>query len=100
MKTKEDIYDEKISPLMKQIIEICQENKIAMIASYSIPGVNDEDPNDPLQCTTGLLEDGYEPPQQMREAMKVLRESRTPAQTSMNMVVSHADGSKEFIAFI
>lgn len=47
---KEQVYDEKISPLMKQIIDICQEHNIGMIADFEIP--NDEDSD--LCCTTGL----------------------------------------------
>lgn len=34
MTDKEAIYDEKISPLMAQIIEICQEHKIPMFAEF------------------------------------------------------------------
>lgn len=32
--TKEQIYDERISPLMKQIIEICQANEIPLFAEF------------------------------------------------------------------
>lgn len=32
--TEEKVYDEKISPLMKQIIAICKEHKIPMIATF------------------------------------------------------------------
>nr|WP_319555972.1 hypothetical protein [uncultured Vibrio sp.] len=48
---KEQIYDEKISPLMQQIIHICQDNNITMLASFSIP--TEESPS--LACTTALL---------------------------------------------
>lgn len=34
MKNKEKIYDEKIAPLMKQIIQICKEEKIPMFADF------------------------------------------------------------------
>ena len=47
---KEQIYDEQISPLMKQIIEICQEHEIGMVADFEIP--NEEDPH--LCCTSSL----------------------------------------------
>jgi len=33
MYDKETIYDEKVSPLMKEIIEICKENNIEMVFS-------------------------------------------------------------------
>ena len=51
---KEQVYDDKISPLMAQIIEICQEHNIGMIADFEIP--NDEDQD--LCCTTSLPGDG------------------------------------------
>jgi hypothetical protein len=57
---KEQIYDAQISPLMRQIIEICQENGIAMMASFDIAhdgeGPNGEDCSN-LLCTS-LVPDG------------------------------------------
>jgi hypothetical protein len=32
--TKEDIYDEQISPLMTKIIAICKEHQIPMVAQF------------------------------------------------------------------
>ena len=46
-KTREEIYDAQIAPLMTQIIAICKANKIPMIANYNL----DHD-GDGLQCTT------------------------------------------------
>ena len=37
MKNKEKIYDEMIKPHMTEIIKICKENDIAMIAEFYIP---------------------------------------------------------------
>lgn len=34
MKDKENIYDEKIAPLMTQIIDICKENQLPFFASF------------------------------------------------------------------
>lgn len=34
---KEEIYDNQISPLMTQVIDICKKNNIAMLMSFSIP---------------------------------------------------------------
>ena len=53
--TKEDIYDNEISPLMVKVIEICKSGGIAMIANFEIP--NNED--DGLQATS-LVPDEYE----------------------------------------
>lgn len=52
-RNKEQVYDDDINPLMAQIIAICQEHNIAMLASFAIPT-----PNDPgLRCTTKILTD-------------------------------------------
>jgi len=57
---KEQIYDSKISPLMLQIIEICQAEGIAMLSSFAIGhgdgGPEGEDATD-LVCTS-LTPDG------------------------------------------
>lgn len=50
-RTKEQVYDEEISPLMARIIEIAKEHKIAMLASFHVPS----DYNEDLQCSTVLL---------------------------------------------
>lgn len=47
---KEQVYDERINPLMAQIIEICQGAGISMLAHFEIP--TEEDPH--LVCTTSL----------------------------------------------
>lgn len=61
---KEQIYDEQIYPLMAEIVAICQLHKIAMLASFAIP--TDDDPT--LQCTTTLLSNDYDPPEDMKKA--------------------------------
>lgn len=38
---KEEIYDEKIAQLMAEIIAICQQHKIAMLASFTISTEDD-----------------------------------------------------------
>jgi len=52
---KEDIYDNEISPLMQQIIEICNKHKMPMIASVTYE--NNEELG-PGRCTTLL--NGFE----------------------------------------
>jgi hypothetical protein len=90
---KEQIYDEQISPLMAQIIAICQANKIAFLASFSIP--NEEDPD--LRCTSAMLGDEYEPPE---EFLRVWQEIK-PARRSMMMLrTDHGDGSVTMTAII
>lgn len=50
MYDKEQIYDEKIFPLMKQVIEICQENDIQTLFSCYLK----TDENGDMMCTTYL----------------------------------------------
>lgn len=64
MSTKEEVYDEEINPLMAQIIDICNANKIAFISSFCL------DKESLRCCTSALLEDEFDPP---REYLKILR---------------------------
>ncbi len=63
---KEQIYDEKISPLMDQIIAIAQEHKIDFVASFAIP--TEADPT--LNCTTGIV--APEGRAELRFALRIL----------------------------
>lgn len=49
---KEPFYDERISPLMTQIIELCKEARINMAAQFSLG--HDEEADSTLFCTTVL----------------------------------------------
>ena len=91
---KEQVYDEQISPLMAQIIKICQTHKIAFLASFSIP--TEAEPE--LACSTVLLEDDFKPPASFLAAWKALR----PARRAPVLMLSteHADGSKTMTAIV
>ncbi|HDL8465947.1 TPA: hypothetical protein PXR61_001985 [Yersinia enterocolitica] len=47
----ESVYDERISPLMRQIIDICNENQMPMICSFAFE--NCEERN--VGCCTTIL---------------------------------------------
>jgi hypothetical protein len=49
---KEALYDEQISPLMRQIITLCKEHKINMVADFSLG--YDPEADETLFCTTAL----------------------------------------------
>lgn len=66
--SKEDIYDEEISPLMKQIIKLCRKHGIAMVVSFAIP--TEEDPG--LRCTTSLPDESGAYPFDLLEALQTL----------------------------
>ena len=68
MKTKENIYDEEIAPLMNQILRICREHKIAMLAHFAVPSESDKY----LVCTSALLKNEFEPTENMLEAIRIL----------------------------
>lgn len=74
--TKEEIYDAQINPLMAQIIAICKEHKIPVLASFTL------DFDEGLHCTTALLEDEYEPADSLVEASRVLL-TRKPSSVMM-----------------
>lgn len=68
MRTKEQVYDEEINPLMARIIAICKANEMAFVASCHCP--NDDDPN--LLCSTVLLNGRYGSHPQLQNAYLAL----------------------------
>ena len=52
MKTREEIYDELVYPLMERIINICVENNIPMLATFELDIDDPDEPENPLNCTT------------------------------------------------
>lgn len=62
---KEQVYDDKIYPLMDEIISICKEHKIAMLCSFAIP----TEDNPGLACTTALLGSDFDPPKELLKAL-------------------------------
>lgn len=67
----ERVYDEQIFPLMAQIIAICKEHKMPMLADFSLGF--DECSEEDLKCTTALLSDDFGPPENMLRALTMLR---------------------------
>ena len=88
---KEQVYDAQINPLMTQIIAICREHKIAMLCSFSL------DLEEGLKCTTALLHDDFEPPDELREATNLVYKPKMPP---LLVTVEHKDGSKEITAIL
>lgn len=81
--TKEQAYDEFISPLMGEIIAHCREHKIPLIANFRIH--NDDDPN--LVCTTALLREEYDPTDNQLRARDALY-SGAPKAFAMSIVTT------------
>ena len=57
---KEAAYDERIAPLMEQIIAVCKEAKINMAAQFVLDMNDDE--GTPLRCSTVLPVDKDDEP--------------------------------------
>ena len=49
---REAAYDEHISPLMSQVIALCKEYKIPLLACFDLAGEDDGEGGDTLRCTT------------------------------------------------
>ena len=93
--TKEQVYDEEISPLMTRIIAICQNEGIAMLASYHIP--NEED--DQLMCSTHLENGDGDFHPKLSRACAVIR-SGTTTTPPMMITTTAADGFKTLTAIL
>lgn len=98
---KEQIYDNQISPLMKQIVAISKEHGIAMMASFDIGhddgGPNGEDATN-LTCNTLLPDEHGNQNPLFSEANLIIRRGRRAA--PMALATIHSDGSKTLTAFV
>ena len=91
--SKEDIYDNEISPLVAQVIELCQKHGISMIANFACP--NDEDES--LQVLSMVPDENGEHPANHKEALICIR---PPRRSPMMLTTSRADGSKTMTAIL
>jgi hypothetical protein len=66
---KEQIYDAQVAPMMAQIIAICKENKIAMLADFAL--------DDDLKCMTALLSEEFAPSENQLKALQLLSPRRS-----------------------
>ncbi len=89
---KEQIYDTQISPLMTQIIAVCNEAGIAMVCSFAIPTEADAD----LYCTTALPDETGKNPQRQLQALRMLMVEHS----TLHMRTTHGDGSQTMTAFL
>lgn len=66
---KDEIYKTQISPLMQQIIDICNAHHIAFVASFSVPSATVPG----LECVSAILEEECNPPPHLVCALGVIR---------------------------
>jgi hypothetical protein len=91
--TKENVYDEQISPLVRHIIDICRAQEIALLLS-ALP--EDEDERE-LFCTTILPGTDEVSCEKFVQALSVIC---PPGRPVMHMPTTHANGSQTLTAII
>ena len=84
---KEAIYDEKISPLMAQIIALCNQHGIPVVARFQIC---DTEESGPGYCTTVIPGEGQS--EEQRQLGHTVGPRRPVAWTETH--VTNPDGSK------
>ena len=92
--TKEQIYDEQIAPLMKQIIAICKEHKIANVCTFSL--INDDN-DGVMYCTTMNILDECDPPEKFFAIRDILYPPKIPP---LMLTVRGGDGDVKSIEAI
>jgi len=90
--TKENVYDEQISPLVHQIINICKEHNIALLLSAQLQDEDDET----LYCTTILPGNDDVSDEKFVQALNIIR----PPSRALHITTIHADGSQTLTAII
>lgn len=88
---KEQIYDEKISPLMVKIIQICKDEGVAAFINFDI-----SKDGDGLNVTTCLPDETGDVPEKHVACNRAVRGGGS----STMVTVEHSDGSKDCYAFI
>jgi len=69
MYDKEEIYDEKIAPLMKEVIKVCKEEGINFLAHFYLAEETEEENH--LHCTTYIP--GEKEHDKLKDALKLVR---------------------------
>ena len=95
---KEKVYDAQISPLMAQIIAICEKNKIAFIADFHLDG--DMSCMSAIFCSAPCSISMSIPIYSVREENRTMKEKVYDAQISPLMAQIIAICKKNKIAFI
>ena len=73
---KETIYDERIAPLMKEVIQICKSEGIPLVAQFYLkqqhPDADEE--NGAMYCTTSIVPNDVEIYQEHRDHLNYVAE--------------------------
>lgn len=93
-RTREEIYDEEISPLMTKIIQVCKDAGIPMVCDFALDDdwVEGEDDPPRLHCTTSIV------PASADEKSKRIAEAAKIERHTWAAFTIHADGRREQVA--
>ena len=97
---REIAYDTYIAPLMTQIISMCREHKIPIVASFELDVQDGDEPDNPMMCTTALTakEDvGDVRSKKLHQMVDVIHPRHPPI---MMVTVTKEDGSKKITAIL
>jgi len=84
--SKEAVYDEQINPLMAQIIAICKEHDIPLVADFQLDDDRDAcDPGDTFHCTT------YVVPENASKRLHAAKRALDPLPPVMMMIARMSD---------
>lgn len=87
--TKEQVYDDEVSPLMGQILTICKRRGIAMFATFALDG-------DDLRCTSALPDESGTVPDDLQSARNAVCPT-SPAPLVLTMTTANGDKTVEVI---
>lgn len=82
MDDKEHIYDTQVSPLVQQLLKVCQDNGIPMFATFQF--------SDTGFCTSALEEQGHRLIRHMRALSQCAEEDRVNVERYLRWVAKGA----------
>ena len=85
---EEEVYDNKISPLMKQLIDVCKEHKIPMVASFTYENCEEKGVG---RCTTLLNGFGGRKDEAHQSANTLIRNNGNPPLVSTIVISQTAE---------
>lgn len=92
-RTREEIYDADIHPMMVKIIQICKDADIPMVADFALDDDRGSDDAEGLHCTTSIC------PADANDKSKRISAAAEPAvKSEWAAFTVHADGRREQVA--
>jgi hypothetical protein len=89
--SKENTYDNEISPLMAKVIDICKANSIGMVATFDL--------DDDLCCTSSIPDETGKLSDRLRRCAIEAQNGR-PSLPPLMITTTKPDGSKTMTAIV